>query len=218
VPFALRCDCDATVWRDLNFGWTYSRQNELAFLSSLCAATGRGGVMSSYASYCQDQAADCARRVRLASSPEMVAYCRSLELRWLKLAAQAQETGGALGHESDPAATMSPLPEKPATYPMEYGKRAGELIARGARSLSPAKANIAPSVSNLRAPARVIRVPRGTHWQPKSSERPVGTGSALAEQIDDPEAKRTMLAIADDYERLAKRAEERAVCGWPQSK
>ena len=93
--------------------------------------------MSSYASYCQDQAADCARRARLAISPEIVAYCRSLELRWLKLAAQAQETGGALGHASDPAATCFPLPEEPATYPVEYGKRAGELIARGARLLSP---------------------------------------------------------------------------------
>jgi hypothetical protein len=34
---------------------------------------------------------------------------------------------------------LFPLPEKPATYPVEYGKRAGELIARGARSLSPRK-------------------------------------------------------------------------------
>jgi hypothetical protein len=88
----------------------------------------------SYANYCQDQAAACARRARLASSPEIVAYCRTLELRWLKLAEQAQDTG-----ESDPAATLFPLPEKPATYPVEYGKRAGELIARGARSLSPRK-------------------------------------------------------------------------------
>jgi hypothetical protein len=95
--------------------------------------------MSSYTSYCQDQAGDCARRARLASSPEIGAYCRTLELRWLKLAAREQETGGALGHESDPAATLFPLPEKPATYPVEYGKRAGELIARGARSLSPRK-------------------------------------------------------------------------------
>ena len=91
--------------------------------------------MSSYATYCQDQAADCARRARLASSPEIVAYCRGLELRWLKLAALAQETGGALGCEGDAAATLFPLPEKPATYPVEYGKRAGELIARCARSL-----------------------------------------------------------------------------------
>jgi hypothetical protein len=65
-----------------------------------------------------------ARRAK--SSPEIVAYCRSLELRWLKLARQAQETGGALGRESGPAATPD---DKPATYPAEYGKRAGELIA-----------------------------------------------------------------------------------------
>jgi hypothetical protein len=60
--------------------------------------------MSSYAGYCQYQAADCARRARLASSPELVAYCRSLEFRWLRLAEQAQETGGALGQRSGLAA------------------------------------------------------------------------------------------------------------------
>jgi hypothetical protein len=93
----------------------------------------------SYANYCQDQAAACARQARLASSPEIVAYCRILELRWLKLAEQGlQDTGAALGDESDPA-TLFPLPEKPAAYPVEYWKRAGELIARGARSLSPRK-------------------------------------------------------------------------------
>jgi hypothetical protein len=81
--------------------------------------------MSSYASYCQDQAADCARRARLASSLEIVAYCRRLEFRGLRLAEEARETGDALGHDSSLV----------ATYPVEYGKRAGELIARGARSL-----------------------------------------------------------------------------------
>ena len=45
VAFALRCDCYATVWRDLNLGWTYSTQNELAFLSSLYAATRRPGYV-----------------------------------------------------------------------------------------------------------------------------------------------------------------------------
>jgi hypothetical protein len=80
--------------------------------------------MSSYASYCQEQAANCARRAR------------RLELRWLKLAKQAQETGGALAHEG-PATALLPLRDKPATYPAEYGKRAGELIARNAFSLSP---------------------------------------------------------------------------------
>jgi hypothetical protein len=54
-------------------------------------------------------------------------------------AGQAQETGGALAHEGDLAATRFPLSEKSATYPVEYAKRAGELIARGARSLSPQK-------------------------------------------------------------------------------
>jgi hypothetical protein len=93
--------------------------------------------MSSYANYCQEQATDCARRAKLATSPEMVAYCRSLEFRWLRLSEQAQETGGALGHESGPTAPVSPLRDKTATYPAEYGKRAGELIARGVRSLHP---------------------------------------------------------------------------------
>jgi hypothetical protein len=51
------------------------------------------------------------------------------------------------------------------------------------------------------------------HWLDRAKE-----ARALAEQIDDPEAKRTMLKNADDYERLAKRAEERAVGRWPQSK
>jgi hypothetical protein len=55
--------------------------------------------MSSYAQYCQDQATACARRGGLARSPEIVTYCRKLELRWLKLAQQAHETGGALGRE-----------------------------------------------------------------------------------------------------------------------
>jgi hypothetical protein len=93
--------------------------------------------MSSYASYCHDQAAYCARRARLASSAEVVTYCRSLEFRWLELAARAQEQemNGPLGHESDPAARWFPLFETPATYPVDYGRRAGELIARAARSL-----------------------------------------------------------------------------------
>ncbi len=46
-----------------------------------------GGDMS-YASYCQDQSIDCARRARLASSPEVAAYWRRLGFRWLKLAEQ----------------------------------------------------------------------------------------------------------------------------------
>src|SRR5262249_52889634 len=45
-------------------------------------------------------------------------------------------TGGALGHASDLAtATLVPLDDTIATCPVDYAKRAGELIARGARSL-----------------------------------------------------------------------------------
>jgi hypothetical protein len=36
--------------------------------------------------------------------------------------------------------------------------------------------------------------------------------------MDDPEAKRTMLKNADDYERLAQRAGERAAGRWPKLK
>src|SRR5262245_65522840 len=92
--------------------------------------------MSSYASYCQDQATDCARRARLASTPEIVAHCRSLEYRWLRLAAQAQATGGALGHDSALTAPLALLSDKTAaTCPVDYGKRAGEVIARGESGL-----------------------------------------------------------------------------------
>jgi hypothetical protein len=59
---------------------------------------GRERVMSSYARYCRDQAAECARRVKLASSPEVVANCRDLGLRWLKLAEKAEMTSRPLGN------------------------------------------------------------------------------------------------------------------------
>jgi DNA mismatch repair ATPase MutS len=51
------------------------------------------------------------------------------------------------------------------------------------------------------------------HWLDRAKE-----ARAFAEQIEDLEAKRTMLKNADDYERLAQRAEERASGRWPQSK
>ena len=61
--------------------------------------------MSSYATYCQDQAADCARRARLASSPEIVAYCRSLELRWLKRSGEVFAELGGLSNKRGPRST-----------------------------------------------------------------------------------------------------------------
>jgi hypothetical protein len=51
------------------------------------------------------------------------------------------------------------------------------------------------------------------HWLDRAKET-----RALAEQMSDPEAKRTMLKNADDYERLAQRAQERAAGRWPRSK
>src|SRR5262249_3858843 len=42
-----------------------------------------------YVMYCRAQAAECARRVKLASSPEVAASHRSLGLRWLRLAGEA---------------------------------------------------------------------------------------------------------------------------------
>jgi hypothetical protein len=51
------------------------------------------------------------------------------------------------------------------------------------------------------------------HWLDRAKE-----ARALAERMDDPEAKRTMLKNADDYERLAQRAEARAAGRWPKSK
>ena len=51
------------------------------------------------------------------------------------------------------------------------------------------------------------------HWLDRAKE-----ARALAEQMSDPETKRTMLKNAYDYERLAQRAKERAAGRWPQSK
>jgi hypothetical protein len=42
------------------------------------------------------------------------------------------------------------------------------------------------------------------HWRDRAEE-----ARSNAEQINDPEAKRMMLGIANSYERLAERAEER---------
>src|SRR5499427_5003912 len=68
---------------------------------------GEGWDMSSYASYCQDQGIDCARRASLARSPEVATYWRSLGFRWLRLAEQSEGTGGALGRGSDEAKAPS---------------------------------------------------------------------------------------------------------------
>ncbi len=64
-------------------------------------------MSSSYATYCRDQAAECARRAKLARSPEVAAYCRDLGLRWRKLAERARKPDSRLGEASEHAEMSS---------------------------------------------------------------------------------------------------------------
>jgi hypothetical protein len=81
----------------------------------------------SYAAFCQDQAFDCARRARLARSPDIAAYYRDLGWRWQRLAEQAQETGGALGNANQEAEALSPprLHSKPAIAKAQVARANG---------------------------------------------------------------------------------------------
>jgi hypothetical protein len=72
-------------------GWIHGTPNELAFRSGVVRCEEEGWGMS-YATYCQDQGIDCARRASLASSPEVATYWRRLGFRWLRLADQADGT------------------------------------------------------------------------------------------------------------------------------
>ena len=63
--------------------------------------------MSSYATYCRDQATDCARRARLARSADIAIYYEGLGLRWLNLAEHAQGTGGVVAQASEAISASS---------------------------------------------------------------------------------------------------------------
>jgi hypothetical protein len=58
-------------------------------------------------------------------------------------------------------------------------------------------------------PAHFINDPE--HWLQRAEE-----ARSIADQINDPQSKEAMLRIANDYERLAERAKQRAK-GSPQS-
>ena len=91
--------------------------------------------------------------------------------------------------------------------PRGYAKFSEQLVGTG---MSYIGVKPTRSVSNLMSD-HSINDPK--HWLDRAKE-----ARALAEQIGDPEAKRTMLKNADDYERHAQRAKERAAGRWPQSK
>ena len=67
----------------------------------LCVLCVRACVMSSYMMYCRAQAAECARRAKLASTPELATERRNLGLRWLRLAEKAKTA--AFGRTREPA-------------------------------------------------------------------------------------------------------------------
>ena len=69
-----------------------------------------GWSMSSYATYCRDQATDCARRARLAKSADIAAYYEGLGMRWLSLAEHAQGTGSFVGQTREAISASNLLP------------------------------------------------------------------------------------------------------------
>jgi hypothetical protein len=86
---------------------TYSRPWQFGFQGRNEKGWGMSNY-SSYLAYCQDQAADCARRARLARTPAVEIYCRGLELRWLRLAKQAQETSAPSWTHQAPLGQATP--------------------------------------------------------------------------------------------------------------
>src|SRR5262249_10853970 len=80
-------------------------------------------------------------------------------------------------------------------------------------SAQPVGTAVCTDVNPLGRPACPFSIDDPKHWLERAKE-----ARALAEQIDDPEVKRIIRQNADDYEQLAKRAEERSVGRWPKLK
>jgi hypothetical protein len=83
--------------------------------------------MSSYARYCHSQAAECARRAKLAISPDVKAYHQRLGLQWLKLTEKAR-AAGERNETKNPAAVVSipclHAPARPLSRPPHAVQRA----------------------------------------------------------------------------------------------
>ena len=60
-------------------------------------------------------------------------------------------------------------------------------------------------------PASAIPINDPKHWRERAEET-----RTVAEEIADPDSKRKMLRIADDYEELARRAEKRLAAKNPK--
>jgi hypothetical protein len=73
-----------------------------------------------------------------------------------------------------------------------------------------AKQSVAEAINPSAKAASSINNPQ--HWRRRAKE-----ARSLAEQIGDPEAKAAMQRIAEDYERLAMRAQARAMGHPPKS-
>src|SRR5437868_6281478 len=99
--------------------------------------------MSSYARYCRDQASECARRARLASSPEIAKNCQALELRWRRLAEKADSAGRRASSDEPPAEISAAARTKPFPILIRQARQWQKLL--GALTAPPSGAASADS-------------------------------------------------------------------------
>jgi hypothetical protein len=79
--------------------------------------------MSSYARYCQRQALECARRARMASSPDVAAYQRALGLHWVKLAQKERAKSGLKAWFAKPIDSVRVADPAGNRYSVGIGRR-----------------------------------------------------------------------------------------------
>jgi hypothetical protein len=71
--------------------------------------------------YCLAQAAECARRAKLASAPEIAAERRALGLRWLRLAEKAKASGRMPSSAAQAARAAAGPVKRSSTAPATAG-------------------------------------------------------------------------------------------------